>query len=348
MSDRSVTWWVEERIAKGEWREVRLSPEVTGISQEISILETQRKSPFIKHWRMSTEHHRTTFCPPIWYDLAIGSGACGLQCRACFLMLTHRIRRDPRRHLIYTNYEDMEREVRRWLLAPKRRTFETLGLGIDCSDSLLYDRYTAISQWIVPLFGDPATNPRGCILILLTKSTNVDQLEHLPHNGKVVVSFSLSPQTIADLWEGITPLVAHRLEAGFKVQAWGYRYRWRIDPILTPCGWEDAYHAFFEKAYRDGHQPEYITLGTYRERNNQLLVWAAKWGLSPMGWMPDKLQKNGSHWHVPEEVRYTIYSTVSSQIKALWQQDVRISLCKETHAIRQSLELHNASCNCLR
>lgn len=104
-------------------------------------------------------------------------------------------------------------------------------------NSLLYDRYTSISQWIIPLFGDPNTNPRGCPLVLLTKSANVDQLEHLPHNGKVVVSFSLNPQSIADLWEGITPSIARRLKAGLKAQAWGYHYRWRKDPILTPSGW---------------------------------------------------------------------------------------------------------------
>jgi DNA repair photolyase len=348
MMEKPVEWWVEDQIANGTWREVRLAPRITGLKQEITVLETERKSSFIKPWRMRREHHKTTFCPPIWYDLAIGSGPCGLQCRACFLMLTHRIRRDPRRHLIYNNYADMKRQVCRWLLDTKRRPSETLGLGIDCSDSLLYDLYTGISQWIVPLFGAPETNPKGCLLILLTKSTNVDQLEHLPHNGRVVVSFSLSPQSIADLWEGITPPMARRLEAGLKVQEWGYRYRWRLDPILTPPGWEDTYNEFFEQTFGDGHCPEYITLGTYREKSNQLLAWAARWGLPPMEWVPDELVESGSHRHVSERSRARIYEQMRKQIVWMWDDSVTVSVCKETHSIRKALGLCHAHCNCLK
>jgi len=113
----------------------------------------------------------------------------------------------------------------------------TLGLGIDCSDSLLYDSYTGITQLLIPLFGRQAQNPNDAELVLLTKSTNVDQLQDLPHNHKVIVSFSLNPHPIADLWEGIAPSIDRRLEAGLKVQAWGYAYRRRLDPTLTPPRW---------------------------------------------------------------------------------------------------------------
>ncbi len=346
--EKPVSWWVDQQVAMGEWRQVTLPPEITGLDAPVSILETERRSSFIKPWRMSTEDHLTSFCPPIWYDVAIGSGACGLQCRSCFLMLTHRIRRDPRRHLIYTNYNTMKRDIQAWLLDSKRRSTETLGLGIDCSDSLLYDRYTNISQWVIPMFGETSTNPKCCKLILLTKSANVDQLKDLPHNDRVVVSFSLNPQSIADLWEGITPPISKRLEAGLKVQSWGYHYRWRIDPILTPDGWEDIYSEFFAQAHKDGHRPEYITVGTYREKNNQLLAWAERWGLPPMGWQPDNMEKDGSHWHIPDSVRANVYSTIHRQVRALWGNRVAFSLCKESHSIRRSLNLCNANCNCLR
>ena len=344
---KPITWWVDEQVAKGEWREITLSPEITGLDVPASIFETERQSSFIKPWRMSHEDHKTSFCPPIWYYVAIDSGACGLQCRSCFLMLTHRIRRDPRRHLIYTNFDAMRRDIQEWLLDPKRRPFETLGLGIDCSDSLLYDRYTGITQWAIPLFGNQDSNPKGCKLILLTKSANVNQLKDLPHNGKVVISFSLNPQPTEDLWEGITPPISKRLEAGLKVQAWGYHYRWRIDPILTPADWEAAYAEFFAQAYKDGHRTEYLTAGTYREKNNQLLAWAERWGLPSMGWQPDNLVRDGSHWHVPESARTRIYSTIQSQVRALWGNSVTFSLCKESHGVRRALNLCNANCNCL-
>ncbi len=70
--------------------------------------------------------------------------------------------RDPWRHLLYDNYDDMEREVRQWLVDRCRRSVETLGLGIDCSDSLLYEGFTGNARRFIPLFANPASNPRGC------------------------------------------------------------------------------------------------------------------------------------------------------------------------------------------
>jgi len=326
------------------WKEILLSPHITGLDREVSIFEGQRKSSFIKHFSLSKKARKETWCPPIWYDLAIGSGPCGLLCRSCFLILTHRIKRDPRRHLIYTNYDDMRREVKRWLMTCPRHT--TLGLGIDCSDSLLYDKYTGITQWIAPLFGDPAHNPNDAELVLLTKSANVDQLDGLPHNDKVIVSFSLNPQPIADFWEGIAPSIDCRLEAGLKAQAWGYDYRWRLDPILTPPGWQTIYLNFFKATSKAGHRPSRITLGTYREKNTQLSLWAEKWGIAPMDWEPPGLVKQGSHYHLPHERRKEIYTAIMPMIQNYFPE-TRVALCKETHVLRKELGICNAACNCL-
>lgn len=344
MSSRPMTWWVDKQVQEGHWREAHLPPNITGLDREISIFEANRKSSFIKHDPLRKEERAQTWCPPIWYDLAIGSGPCGLLCRSCFLMLTHRIRRDPRRHLIYVNFDDMRREVLHWLktCGPKA----SLGLGIDCSDSLLYDRYTGITQWIVPMFGDRSLNTRGVELVLLTKSANVDQLEKLPHHGKTVVSFSLNPQEIADLWEGIAPPMERRLEAGLKVQEWGYDYRWRLDPILSPVGWEEIYESFLRQASMQRHRPSRITLGLYRQKNTQLLDWAARWGMPPMAWEPPELLRQGSHYHLPPQRRAEIYRVVMALLWKYFPQS-QIGLCKETHVIRKELRVCSATCNCL-
>ncbi len=344
MARKSLTWWVDERVRREEWKEVPLSPHITGLDQEVSIFEGQRKSSFIKHFSLSKKERKETWCPPIWYDLAIGSGPCGLLCRSCFLILTHRIKRDPRRHLIYTNYDDMKREVKKWLMTCPPHT--TLGLGIDCSDSLLYDRYTGITRWIIPLFGNPKQNPNNAELVLLTKSANVDQLQDLPHNHKVIASFSLNPQPIADLWEGIAPPIDRRLEAGLKAQAWGYNYRWRLDPILTPPGWQAIYLDFFKATRKAGHRPSRITLGTYREKNTQLSLWAEKWGIPPMDWEPPDLVKQGSHYHLPHGRRKEIYAAIIPVIQNYFPES-QVALCKETHTLRRELGVCNAACNCL-
>ena len=73
---------------------------------------------------------------------------------------------------------------------PTRRN---VGLGIDCSDSLLYEGVTGHARRMIPLFASEEINPHGCKLILLTKSKNVHYLEGL-RTMNVLLTFSLNPQ----------------------------------------------------------------------------------------------------------------------------------------------------------
>lgn len=351
---RDINWYTTEQVTKGMWKEEVVAPAASGLTRPITIYRGVRKSNLIAYdWHGDKQ----TFCPPMWWDLAIGSGACGLGCRACFLMLTHRIKRDPSRHLLYENLDDFRRAGEKWLLDPARRRQHTLGVGIDRSDSLLYERIVPHVRNIAPLFGDPTANPKRNKLILLTKTANTHLLaDILPeHRSQVVVSFSLNPESIADLWEGkwpdtlerITPPIRKRLEAAKYAQELGFEVRIRVDPILTPIDWEDAYRSFFAEVKQTGITFAYWTLGTYREKNVQLDAWRERWGLPPMEWQPEEVMQDGTHRHLVEEKRIAIYRTISADIRREFPH-ARISLCKETHAVRKALALCNADCNCLR
>lgn len=352
---KRMDWFVDEQVATGKWREEMIPAEVVGLSRPLTVFRSSRTANLITHdWHGD----KNTFCPPIWWDLAIGSGACGLGCRACFLMLTHRIKRDPWRHLLYENIDSFFRASEKWLVDPQRKSFHTLGVGIDRSDSLLYEGVTGHVRRLAPLFASEITNPRNCKLILLTKSINTHYLQEIPQKQRnnVVVSFSLNPEPIADLWEGkwpdgvrITPPVVKRLEAAAFAQELGFEIRIRVDPILTPFGWEDYYNDFVKQTKQLGIDFRYWTLGTYREKNSQLQAWAARWGLQPMEWQPDdgELVKDGTHWHLPEGRRVEIYRIMRDLISGYFQQ-AKLSLCKESHVIREEVALCNADCNCLR
>lgn len=350
-----VTWYVDAQIASGAWQEQVIEPALTGLSRPITVFRAAKKSNLIAY---AWHGDRETFCPPRWWDLAIGSGACNIGCRACFLVLTHRIRRDPWRHLLYDNIIDFNHAAERWLQEPDRRKFDTLGLGIDRSDSLLYEGVTGHARSLAPLFGSPMHNRQGNRLILLTKSANTRWLEEIAptHRGNIIVSFSLNPQSVADLWEGvwpdgqrIPPTIAERLNAAKHAQDLGFEVRTRIDPILTPAGWPDAYDTFFAEIARLGIRFSYYTLGTFREKNSQLLSWASHWGMQPMAWQPNdgEMVKDGTHRHLSEARRREIYSTIAQMIRRRLPQ-AKVSLCKETHTIRRELSLCNADCNCLR
>ncbi len=351
---RSISWYVEEQAATGKWREEEIPAETVGLSRPLRVFRVSRKTNLITY---SWHGDKNTFCPPMWWDLAIGSGACGLGCRACFLMLTHRIKRDPWRHLLYDNLDDFLNISEKWLGASNRRPQHTLGVGIDRSDSLLYEGVAPHVRNLAPLFADPKYNLNGNKLILLTKTKNTHYLAEIPSDQRrnIVPSFSLNPEPIADLWEGkwpdglrISPPISERLEAARFAQEMGYEVRVRIDPILTPAGWEGHYAAFVAEVKKLGIDFRYWTLGTYREKNGQLDAWRERWGLLPMEWQPedDELEKDGTHWHLPEARRIEIYTKVRDIILREFPR-ARVSLCKETHVVRKAVRLCNGDCNCL-
>jgi len=352
---RPIDWFTNEQVDKGIWREEEIAPEITGLGRPLIIYRGSRKTNLIVYdWHGDKQ----TFCPPMWWDLAIGSGACGLGCRACFLMLTHRIKRDPSRHLLHDNLDDFLQASEKWLLHPNRRRQHTLGVGIDRSDSLLYEGVIQHVRNLAPLFSDPYHNPCGNKLILLTKTANTHYLADVApaHRANIIASFSLNPEPIADLWEGkwpdtyerITPSISRRLNAVKYAQDLGFEVRVRVDPILTPNGWEDQYAAFVADVRNMGINFRYWTLGTYREKNAQLDAWRERWGLPPMEWqLPDnELVKDGTHRHLSEEHRVAIYRKTTEIIRREFPR-ARVSLCKETHAVRKALALCNADCNCL-
>ncbi len=86
------TDFVIKQIAAGTWREAVLPAADAGLARNLRIFIAARKtSPVVHDWHGD----RNTYCPPLYWDLAIGSGPCGLGCRGCYLMGTFRDRRDP-------------------------------------------------------------------------------------------------------------------------------------------------------------------------------------------------------------------------------------------------------------
>ena len=352
---RPMTWYVDQQIAEGDWKQEVIPANVVGLSRPVVVYRAPRKTNLIAYdWHGDAN----TFCPPMWWDLAIGSGACGLGCRACFLMLTHRIKRDPLRHLLYDNLSDFEKAAEKWLTDPKRRRPHTLGVGIDRSDSLLYEGVAQHVRNLAPLFANPLMNKNNNKLILLTKTANTNYLLDVKpaHRRNIVASFSLNPESIADLWEGkwpdtgerITPSITERLDAVKYAQELGFEARVRVDPILTPSGRDDEYAHFVSQVKKKKIDFRYWTLGTYREKNAQLDAWRARWGLPEMEWQPEdhEMVKDGTHRHLSEERRVEIYQKVTAIIRREFP-DARVSLCKETHSVRRALALCNADCNCL-
>jgi len=188
----------------------------------------------------------------------------------------------------------------------------------------------------------------------LTKSANAHYLKDLP-TSNVVVTFSLNPQKIADIFEGwfpdglrITPSIDERLNASRECGQTGFETRWRIDPIIPVEGWQSIYREFFEKA--SGFEPKRITLGIYRQMGSGLKVFSQKWGLQPMNWQPTgKLVKDmGSHLQLPRAERVKLYSAIREMVEGAWPPSMRpeLALCKEIGEVRSASGIPSRRCNC--
>ena len=349
-SGKRFDHYVQRKVEEGAYRLECIKPEVLGLDRPLEVYRATRKGNFIVPWdRTYTED---AYCPAHWSNARIGRGACGLRCRACFLVMTHRLFCDPSRHLLYENTEDYENAVRKWLKNPDRKN---LGLGIDCSDSLLYEGVVGHARRLIPLFASPRTNPHGCKLILLTKSANVHYLEGLPTEN-VLLTFSLNPEVIADLWEGkfedgkrVTPRIGDRLRASLRGEKMGFEVRWRVDPIFPVPGWQKTYASFFRRVARADHRPTRITLGTYREMQPTLLTFSQKWGLPPLEVERPELVKDGDHYHLDTDRRVRIYGFLRRAIERAWQgtgHQPIVALCKEPHSVRDGAGMNHDHCNC--
>mgnify|MGYP006280580073 CR=1 FL=1 len=349
-SGKPFDHYVRRKVEEGDLRLECLRPDVLGLERPLEVYRADRKGNFIVPWDRTEDE--SSYCPAHWADLRIGRGACGLRCRACFLVMTHRLFCDPSRHLLYENTGDFERAVKKWLKDPDRKN---LGLGIDCSDSLLYEGVVGHARRLIPHFASVHANPHGCKFILLTKSANVHYLEGLPSDN-VLLTFSLNPEKIADLWEGkfddgtrVTPSVDRRLNASLRGEQMGFEVRWRVDPIFPVPQWKQTYQRFFEKAAKDGHRPTRITLGTYREMQPTLLTFSRKWGLPPLEVDRPDLQKDGDHYHLKSEQRAEIYTFLRKTIVESWREFApppTVALCKEPRWLRKRVGLDHGHCNC--
>ncbi len=342
---------VREKVESGRWRLECIKPSVVGLARPIEVYRAVRsQNNIIKPWSVTAAEQG--YCSTYWADIAIGEGACSMRCRTCFLILTHRCKCDPSRHVLYENLDDYVVAVIRFLMNPSRKN---IGLGIDCSDSLLYEGVTGHARHTMLLVGDPEINPKGCKLILLTKSTNIHYLKGY-RSKNVVLSFSLNPEPIADLWEGkwndgirITPSIEKRLLASLEGQEMGFEVRWRIDPIFPLDHWQDYYLEFFHIAARTGHRPARITLGTYREMGPSLLTFSERWGLPPMEWKTSTMTRDGSHYHISAVERVAIYRFLKAAIEDGWKHTGHqpiVALCKETSTVRKATGITHDHCNC--
>jgi len=278
-------------------------------------------------------------CQP-YYKLVPVSNGCPYYCTYCYLAFVYR------KHApfikININYDTMFKQIRKTLQSCQGKVSFNMG---EMLDSLALDHVTNLSTMLIPFFSG---HSRG-FLMLLTKSSNIDNLLTIKPNQQTVVSWSLNSQQIIQNHELGTANLSERINAARLCQNHGYRIRLRIDPGIIYPDWQDEYSDLIKQTLTI-IRPENITLGMLRLLPDHLRLAKQAYGNRVTSLLSYEFVKGASDGKLryPPKQRIEFYSFLMDTIRS-FDKRVSISLCRETPEIwdifKDRCEL--GKCNCV-
>jgi spore photoproduct lyase len=236
----------------------------------------------------------------------------------------------------------MFKQVRKALVGAVGKVSFNMG---EMLDSLAFDHITNLTAMLVPFF---AGLSRG-FLMLLTKSSNVDNLLAVEPNDHTVVSWSLNSSRMIEQHEQGTASLSERIEAASKSQEHGYRIRFRIDPGIIYPTWREDYADLIEKTLTIV-KPENITLGMLRLLPGHLRLAAGAYGNRARKLLDCDFVRGASDnkLRYPPKHRIEFYTHLIDVIRS-FDKEVSISLCRETPEIWSVFKnrCKAGKCNCV-
>lgn len=281
----------------------------------------------------------TVRCCP-YYKLVPLSNGCPYCCTYCYLAFVYRNYAPFIK--VNINYDTMFKQIRKALTGTGARVSFNMG---EMLDSLALDHVTNLTTMLIPFF---AGFSRG-FLMLLTKSSNIDNLLALEPNGQTVVSWSLNSRQMIEQYESGTASLAERIEATRLCQEHSYRIRIRIDPGILYPDWKAGYADLIQQTL-SAVKPENVTLGMLRLLPGHFRLAAGAYG--------DGARKLWNHNFVagasdgklryPPKERVEFYTFLIDVIRS-FDKKVSISLCRETPEVWSLFKdrCQPRKCNCV-
>lgn len=132
----------------------------------------------------------------------------------------------------------------------------------ELGDSLALEQKTGQARRLVQEFATLG----NAVLELKTKSSSVEPLLNLRHNGRTVVSWSLNTRYIIDAEEQGTAPLQRRLEAIKKVADAGYPVGLHFDPMILHDAWQERYADLIHRVSQviPAERVAWISIGSLR------------------------------------------------------------------------------------
>jgi len=286
--------------------------------------------------RFSEEANNT--CPNYWHFSCYGF--CPFDCKYCYLAGTPGVKFSPTVK-IYLNINEILDQIAK--TATKLDKPASFYLG-KLQDGLALDPLTGFSRRFVRFF----SQHKYARQILLTKAADVANLLDLDHNNHTILSWSLNPPEVSDLFETNVPPIVDRIKAMQKCADAGYSIRAVVMPIIPIEGWSDIYSAFLTDLLR-ALPLQRITLGQICSYSSAMQLTEQKLGKgNPISEQLKGGKSPDGRTRFPADLRIKVYRRLIQTIKTI-TPNMQIGLCLEESAIFDALDMKNAigQCNCV-
>ena len=286
--------------------------------------------------RLSSEEGNT--CPNYWHFSLYGF--CPYGCTYCYLAGTPGVKFSPSVK-IFINIDEVVNEVDKQARKLAKPTAFYHG---KLQDGLALDPLTGYSRKLIPFFAEHPFARQ----ILLTKSTDVDNLLDLDHNGHTILSWTLQPPNISSQFEPNTPAIADRLCAMKRCAKAGYPLRAVLMPLIPVDGWLDMYEDFLVQLL-ESIPIQRLTVGAICSYQAAYQLMNRKLGsINVIAENMQRIKTEDGRTRYPDELRAKGYHHLIQTAKRM-HPGLEIGLCLETYRMFEMLDMQAAlgQCNCV-
>jgi len=185
-------------------------------------------------------------------------GFCPYACAYCYLNGTPGIRHSPTVK-IFVNLPEILGSIQRKATSTGHTITFYLGRY---QDGLALDSLSAYSAVLIPFF---ARQPFAR-QVIQTKSAHIQRLLNLDHQKHTTLSWTLTPPSIANVYESCAPPVEARIQAMQACAAAGYPLQASIAPIIPCPDWEQIYADFIRDVAKSVALERFILSGVCMDR----------------------------------------------------------------------------------
>lgn len=245
---------------------------------------------------------------------------CNMNCSYCYLQSYL----NTPLMTVYSNLDQALKELEEFSLNKGKQPLR-VGTG-EVIDSLSLDPLTLYSRPLIEFFN---RHPQW-ILEFKTKSSHVDQFLDCAHQGNVVVSWSINPQSVISHEEHGTASLVERLAAAERCVQKGFPIAFHLDPMIHHPNWQNNYETLIRELTQRFQRKDLhgVTIGTLRFQPEQRHMMRERFGMKSWVNGAEMFPSESGKLRYDSQLRNSMFRFAVETFKKY--SDWPVSLCMET------------------